>query len=253
LKHTREKKRHAKFIGRTAKALSVMLVLMVLGGWGLYHASQQMPDFYAEALVVGAEQQQNAGYVLEQEVLDLHTDLQQLPTWEAFFSEAELNGWLAADLPRKFPSFLPAEIDAPRVNLEKGQLKLACRYRSGGLATVVHLTVFVHMADEPNTVAIRLSKARAGALPLPLKSFLDHVTDLARRLSLPLRWTQQSGDPVALLTFPSEFKAFKNRIVELTVVEVLEEQIRLGGHARNRDAEESGTTTTDGRQGPARR
>ena len=181
MKHTQETKRHAKFIGRTAKVLTAVLVLMVLSGWGLYHASQQMPDFYAEALVATAEQQADAGYELEQEVLDLHTDLQQLPTWEAFFSEAELNGWLAADLPRKFPRFLPPEIDSPRVDLEEGQLKLACRYRSGGLTTVVHLTVFVRMADEPNTIAIRFSKARAGALPLPLKSFLDHVSDVARR------------------------------------------------------------------------
>jgi hypothetical protein len=234
---TNENERTAKLFGRTAKVLTVVLVVILLTLWGIYRASQQVPDFYAEALVATPEQQETAGYQLEQEVLELHNDLQELQTWEAFFSEEEVNGWLAADLSRKFPNFLPPEIQNPRVDLEQGRLTLACRYHGGGLSTVVHLTVLASMADEPNTLALRLHKARAGILPLPMKSFLDHISTVAGRLSLPLRWTQVSGDPVALLTLPSEFKSFENRKVEFTVVELLEGEIRIGGHARD---EESG-------------
>jgi hypothetical protein len=239
---TNENEPTARIFGRTAKVLTVVLVVILLTLWGVYRASQQVPDFYAEALVATPEQQETAGYQLEQEVLDLHNDLQELQSWEAFFTEEEVNGWLAADLSRKFPNFLPPEIQDPRVDLEKGRLTLACRYQGGGLSTVVHLTVLTSMADEPNTLALRLHKARAGVLPLPMKSFLDHISTVARRLSLPLRWTQVSGDPVALLTLPSEFKSFENRKVEFTVVELQEGKIRLGGHARDEPSEdESGS------------
>ena len=230
---TNEIERPAKLLGRTARVLTVVLVVSLLALWGVYRASQQVPDFYAQALVATPEQQETAGYQLEQEVLDLHNDLQELQTWEAFFSEEEVNGWLAADLSRKFPNFLPPEIQDPRVDLEKGQLTLACRYHGGGLSTVVHLTVLASMADEPNTLALRLHKARAGMLPLPMKSFLEHISTAAEQLSLPLRWTQVAGDPVALLTLPSEFKSFENRKVEFTVVDILEGKIRIGGHARD--------------------
>jgi hypothetical protein len=222
-----------QLFGRPAKVLVIVLAVLLLGATGFYRASQQVPDFYVEALDTTPQQQQAAGYQLEQDVLDLHHDLQQRQSWEAVFSEEEVNGWLAADLPRKFPEFLPPGIEDPRVHLEDGQVRLACRYQSGGMATIVHLTVVVQMSDEPNTLAIRLSKARAGALPLPLKSFLEQIGGVARRLSLPLRWTQVSSDPVALLTLPSTFKSFENRDVEFKVVEVLDGQIRLAGHARD--------------------
>ncbi len=234
--------RRSRLPGRVAKVLFVALVVLAAATAGFYRASQQVPDFYVRALDATPRQQEAAGYQLEQEVLDLHSDLQQLESWEAIFSEEEVNGWLAVDLPRKFPEFVPPEIEDPRVHLDDGELKLACRYRRGGIATVLHITLLLQMADEPNTLAIRLSKARAGALPLPLKSFLDQVSGVARQLSLPLRWTQVSADPVALLTLPSEFKSFEDRVVEFTVVEVLDGRIRLAGHARDQEKDDSDLT-----------
>ncbi len=48
--------------------------------------------------------------------------------WSAVFTDEQINGWLAADLPEKFPQLLPPEIQDPRVVFAPGQLQLACRY-----------------------------------------------------------------------------------------------------------------------------
>ncbi len=241
--------REARVRRKLGLAGSVLILALIAGAAGLvgvYRATQQVPAFYEEALAISPRQQEEAGYELEQNVLDLHNDVQALDAWESLFSEDQLNGWLAADLPRKFPAFLPPEIRAPRVNVEDGRLSLACRYEGRSLSTVVHLQLDVYLANEPNTLAIRLRKARAGNFPLPLKSFLDHISATASQLSLPVRWTQLSGDPVALITLPSQFDAFPGRTVAFEVVELRPGEVRVAGNSSNSLGREGpGTSPAD--------
>ena len=83
------------------------------------------------------------------------------------------------------------------------RLQIAFQYESDQLSTIVSLSLEIGLADEPNTVAIRVRKAQAGWIPIPLKDFLDHISEAARRADILLRWAQQDGDPVALITIPT--------------------------------------------------
>ena len=90
--------------------LLTTVVLAVLLGAGLYllkRAAQKEPEFYQQALRAEPAQQEVAGDELEQEVLELHNEVRQPGVWEAVFTEEQINGWLAADLPEKFPRGLP--------------------------------------------------------------------------------------------------------------------------------------------------
>ena len=55
---------------------------------------------------------------------------------------------------------------------------------------------------EPNMVLVRIIKARAGLLPMPLGGVLDGLSQVARDMHLHLEWRHAGGDPVAMLSFP---------------------------------------------------
>ena len=196
---------------------------------GLRSALQRVPDFYAQAVAIPAAAQEAAGETLERNVLALHNEARDAGHWSAVFTDKQINGWLAADLPEKFPQLLPPEIQDPRVVFAPGQLQLACRYAGSQLTTIVSLTLEVRLAEEPNTLAVRICGARAGLVPLPLKQFLDHVTESVRRADLSLRWAQSDGDPVALLTFAESRPQDDDAQLLLERIEIRAGEIHLAG------------------------
>src|SRR5262245_59115575 len=102
---------------------------------GLYRASQQVPPFYERALATAATDP-DRGDRFERQALALHKQVRHAGHWEARFSEDEINGWLAAALPDKFPQALASGISDPRVAIEGEVLRLALRYQRGSNSTV---------------------------------------------------------------------------------------------------------------------
>lgn len=183
-------------------AAGVALLAIGFAVGGMVWASRQVPDFYEENLVVAPLGTEGADF--EEQALALHNQLQHTGHWEARFTEEQINAWLASDLPEKFPTLLPPSITEPRIALEADAVRLAARYHRGNLETVISLTGDVYLTDQPNEVAVRISQARAGYLPLPLGQFLEEIRERAQRADVTLRWTEVAGDPVALIRVPSE-------------------------------------------------
>ncbi len=202
------------------------------GGLLLYSASRHEPRFYQQALQIEPEQQREAGDALEQSVLQLHNSARDEGRWEAVFTEAQINGWLAADLPEKFPQMLPAGTEQPRVLIDPEQIKIACRYQRGKVNTVVSFNLSVHLTTEPNTLAVRVSKVRAGALPVPLKRFLEPITKAGAESDIDLRWSQDGGDPVALVTVPHRHEDYAHNLIYLESIEMRSGEIALAGRTQ---------------------
>ena len=76
---------------------------------------------------------------------------------------------------------------------------------------------------------MRICKARAGVLPLPLKKFLDQIAAKARRADLQLRWAQTDGDPVALITIPTQHEQYQFKEVHLESVQLGDGKLFLAG------------------------
>lgn len=199
----------------------------------LYSASRHEPQFYQQALQIEPEQQREAGHELEKSVLDLHNTARTEGRWEAVFTEAQVNGWLAADLPEKFPHMLPVGTDQPRVSIDPQRIKIACRYQHGKINTVVSFDLSVNLTTEPNTLAVRVSQVRAGALPVPLKRFLAPITKAGADSDIALRWSQADGDPVALVTVPHQHADYSHREIYLESVEMRDGEIRLAGRTHD--------------------
>jgi len=217
-------------------ALFLLAALAGGGAFLLYSASRHEPQFYQQALRIEPELQREAGDELEQNVLELHSAAQAEGRWEAVFTEAQINGWLAADLPEKFPHMLPAGTDQPRVSIDPRRIKIACRYQHGKVNTVISFDLSVNLTTEPNTLAIRVSKLRAGALPVPLKRFLDPITKAGADSDIALRWSQTDGDPVALVTVPHQHEDYSHREIYLETIEMRDGEIALAGRTQAQTA-----------------
>lgn len=193
--------------------LAACVTLVVI--WKL---SQQVPEFYSQALEVDPAEQEEASDQMLERATALASNVQQEGGWEALFTAEQINGWLAVDMVKNHPGLLPRSVSDPRVAIEPEQVTLACRFQQGQIDTVLSLTVDLYLS-EPNVAAVRIRKARAGLLPLPLEKVLERAAETADRLELDVRRRQADGDPVILISIPE-------RIEDGRLVRV--ERLRLG-------------------------
>jgi hypothetical protein len=212
----------------------VVLGLLGVAVLGLFNAVHREPEFYQQAMLVEPNIHADAGDELEQGILDLHNDVRTVGTWEATFTEEQINGWLVSDLPEKFPRVLPRGTQEPRIAIDKDAIRVACRFDNGKIKTVISMALGVDLTTETNTLAVRVSKLRAGLLPVPLKHFLDKISTAARRGDIPLRWRQANGDPVALVTIPVSHEDYAHREIYIDSIELRDGEVYLAGHTQRK-------------------
>jgi len=182
-------------------AIVLAVVLLVIGATAFYtyRASQYVPEFYRQAIQQPDPAKQKVGSdQMLRRATALASDVKKEGAWKALFTEEQINGWLAVDLVKNHAGSLPPTVREPRVVIEPGQATIACRYQHGRWQTVLWLTVEASLAG-PDTIALRIRKARAGSLPLPLDDVLKQFSEAARRAQQPIEWRQVDGDPVALI------------------------------------------------------
>ncbi len=115
----------------------------------IYRASQQVPEFYAQAISIPAESQEKQSDLMLQQVTTLYNEVQVKRAWSQVFKAETINGWLAVDLPRNHPTLLPTGMHDPRVHIGPQGITMACQVDRGGFHGVVSLQVsaFVESAD----------------------------------------------------------------------------------------------------------
>lgn len=212
-------------------AISIFLLAAVaaVGVVVVWWSATRVPDFYEQALATEPQHMEEAGDQLEEHILELRNDSLKAGQWRATFTDEQINGWLAVDLPQKFPRALPKQLKDPRVAIEPDVAYAAARYESPQVTTVISLAVEVRLTDEPNQLAVRVRQARAGLLPVPLADWLDRVSAAAADGGIPLRWVEEDGDPVALITLPLEDKENPDHILRLEQIELRDGQLVVIG------------------------
>jgi hypothetical protein len=210
-----------------------VVLLVGLGATGLwvYLASQHVPEFYRQSLEVDLRVSRKASDEMLQRTADLASDLRKDGHWQVVFTEAQLNGWLAVDRVENHPNAVPAEITDPRVHIEGSTLVVACRYRSGRVNSVVSLTLEPYLV-RPNLLAVRVRKARAGRLPLPLNRILDAISEGVRRSNFHIEWRQADSDPVAQISPPPPRD--KGNVVQIDAFRIADGKIVVAGSTRKK-------------------
>jgi hypothetical protein len=203
------------------------LGLLAAAVYAIFHASQQVPQFYSEALSIPVEAQEKESDLMLKQVTSLHNELQGKGAWQQVFKAQTVNAWLAVDLARNHPALLPKGMHDPRVHIGPEGITLACQVDRGGLHGVVSLQVsaFVESAD---VVGLRVHKARWGAIPWSFRTVLDKITDAAQRSNVDIRWRQADSDPVALIKVTSA-QGGRRQVIHIDTIRLEEGALVVAG------------------------
>ncbi len=204
-----------------------LLLLAGLVVLGLYLASQHVPGGYRQALAADPQIQAEASDEMVRKTTALTSAVKKKGQWHARFSAEQINGWLAVKMKKDHPDLLPRGVSDPRVVIEPEKITLYCRFRRGNITSVLSLAVDVFLV-ETDVVALRIRRARAGLLPLPLQEILDRITRLAQRRRVRLQWKQAEGDPVAEMRLSLRDEQTGN-VVRLESIEVGEGEVVVSG------------------------
>jgi uncharacterized protein YpmS len=212
----------------------VLLALLVFGlllVWA-YHSTQQAPEFYRQAIQIEPAAAAERSDRMLQRTTALASEVKEKPQWHAIFTAEEINGWLAVDLVKNHSGSLPPDFHDPRVSIVPGELTIACQMQRGGFKTVLSLTIDLYLSS-PDEIAIEIKKARAGRLPLPLKDVLDRISTAARGSTIPIRWAQKDGNPVAIVALAGLEE--KNRRIHVQQLTLGQGEIYVAGSTERRD------------------
>ena len=86
-------------------------------------------------------------------------------------------------------------------------------------------------SPEPDVIALRIIRARAGAVPIPLDRVLSQLSKTADAMRLHVEWRQTGGEPVALLSLPNEDDEL---VVRIETLRLDEGEIFLAGTTERR-------------------
>ncbi len=179
----------------TVACLSFLLVAR----WAI-RQSQQVPEFYQRAIAAAPpEDLAESSRELEQRVEQLHAEVAQTGTWSAQFDADQINAWLAAELPKRFPSVQAKGLQDPRVMISEGKLTLAARFTNQRVDAVLSCDLTAQLTDRPNRLAVRIDDLRVGALPLPLSQCKQLIATAAARLHLNVDWDETDDEGTVAL------------------------------------------------------
>ncbi len=162
----------------------------------------------------------------------LVSDVQRSGAWQAVFTEEEVNGWLAVELSHR-ADLLPGTVSQPRVHIEADGLSVAFRYRDARYDTIVSLVVDAYLI-QPNVFGLRVRRARAGLLPLPMEDVLREISRAVEQWAWVVDWRQEEGDPVAQVTIPASARRVRKRVMSLDSLLLEEGRVRIGGSTARR-------------------
>ncbi|MBA3311796.1 MAG: hypothetical protein M3552_02115 [Planctomycetota bacterium] len=203
--------------------------LLAVGGSaiGLRWAANQKPDFYKTALAEAPPRavRQEAAREFAEQTAQLVRDLQYSQTWEQEFTQAQVNGWLAEELPERYGDRIPRGVSDPRVQFVDGLVRIGFQLKSKRFEGIVSLDLRPSV-PEPNRLAISVESLYAGLLPLAPVSFIDDVSKQLDKYEVEHEWQVADGHHVLLIT------VVPNRgdrpILEELVVD--DETLRIAGH-----------------------
>ena len=219
--------RWVKRIGITALTI---LFLTSLAGWWLFRQTRVVPEFYQQATQLSHPDTAAGSYELEANIAKLQQDASQPGSWEASFSEDDINAWLIDQLPLKFKQLQTSGARDPRISIQQGHLLAAARYTDARLDTVISCELHVELTEEPNLLAVHIRKLKAGAVSLPISQFIDGVSKEAAKGGIKIRWDRTESGPTALVQVPSEHAGYTYSPVIIESIQMIDGAIILSGH-----------------------
>jgi len=208
------------------------LLVLAAVAVGLWASLTHRPKFYQDLVALPREGLEEEAKNFVKQSLQLRNDIANEPTWEAVFSDHEVNAWLAEDLVTHFADQLPPEVHEPRIAFEADRVTLAFGLDQGPVRSVIWVVARARIPED-NVVALTLEKIRAGALPVAPDRIIRTLTEQARRNGLEIAWTKDGNLPVATIRYRADRR--RDDVV-LESIRLREGQIRLAGRSNRQTA-----------------
>jgi len=221
------------WIRHIAVAATIVVIAGAAFAWWAVRQTRYVPEFYQRATSRTDSGGPSAGRVVVDTKVDRHeadTDHVVPQAWHAIFTVEEINRWLAMELPTSFPQLLAQGATDPRICIEDGRVLAAARYKTKRFDLVISCELKVELTEEPNMLALRVKHLRAGALPLPLSSFLRGISKEAAKGDVDIRWDNTQAGPIALVKVPSTHPRYLTSPVLVESVELVDGALVLSGN-----------------------
>ncbi len=163
----------------------------------------------------------------EAQSLQLRNDICNERSWEAVFSDREVNAWLAENLVKEFGHHLPPEVHEPRVLFELDRIVFAFLLKQRGVESVITVVGRPRVSGG-NTVEFTLERIRAGILPIRADYVISRIVEYVRYHGVDAEWSRKDGYPVVLVRYTPNLKRDD---VQLEELRVRQGQIRLAGRS----------------------
>lgn len=196
-------------MSRRSLCLTICLVVVLACGVGAtaYGLLRYEPGHYTRAAVEEGDRRSQLAKEFLTEVSLLLNSIANDKDWGGQFRDEELNGYMADTFLRSGhgEKLLPEGISEPRVLFEPDRMRLAFRYRSRLVNTIVSVSLRIWLPKaEGNVVAVQLADFRAGALPCTAQWLLERISEVARQNGIEVNWYRHEGHPVAILRFQAD-------------------------------------------------
>ena len=187
--------------GKRLLALGVIVLgsVAVLPGLAWLSLTHK-PDFYKANVTLPKGEREKEAKEFVAQSLQLRNDICNEPSWEAVFTDQQVNAWLAEDLVTHFADQLPSEVHEPRVLFEMDRVTLGFELDQGPVRSVIWVVARPRI-PEGNVLELTLEKIRAGVLPLPADKLLDRLTGHAIARGLDMRWKRDGQFPVVTIRY----------------------------------------------------
>ena len=214
--------------------LSVLIFCVFL--FFVYRSMHRAPNFHHHNLQQPMESLEVCGDKFETKLLDVQNAIQRQQSWQGIFVEDEVNGWLAADCPIKFPQFIPDYVENPRVYLAENEISFAFRFRPtdssfNWFTPFILIVGDVFVAEPEGQIAVRLKSVRSGFIPIPIAQVADNITQHLRKSGLDVAWSDVEGDPLALVSIPPDRLRLGNRSFRIDTILCRGKEIEIVGQA----------------------
>jgi len=197
-------------------------ILALAGGLtALAAALKHEPNFYCQGQVPPSEARKELAYTFCRNFGQMLADRDaKKETWRCDTTEAQLNCFFDEIFVQRGEAeeLSKLGISSPSVTLEEDHIRLAFRYGSGWLSTVMSYDLRIWLVPkEANVIAVEIQSARAGALPISKQSILHELSELARKQNFKVTLYRHEGNSVALVDLQGDQQQPKSILTTLKV------------------------------------
>jgi hypothetical protein len=174
---------------RRAVVSAVVLVASIGAAGAALLLLSHVPPYYEARLqkTASPELLHDRAKRFVQNALQLADPARQNADWSEEFTEEMINAWLAEDLPRNFAEFLPPEVNQPRVQVTRDEVRLAFQARRGAWSGVIDARLRGWVSG-PREVSIEVVSLRAGLVPVPAEELLTLLVNSLRSRGWRVDW-----------------------------------------------------------------